>query len=166
MAPRPNDYHPEHRYTGVSSRRVYMVAVPELLPRVAPLKANPVFLYYSDRFEKPNPFTPDIIVGIDEVMEKKLDGLLGMVSQFYEGGALGTPELYPADEAARTRRRATVRQSFVDRDRATANRYRTALERYYGRERASRIQHAEAFEITEYGRRPDEAEIRRLFPFF
>jgi hypothetical protein len=26
------------------------------------------------------------------------------------------------------------------------------------------VQHAEAFEICEYGRRPDDAEIRGLFP--
>jgi hypothetical protein len=27
------------------------------------------------------------------------------------------------------------------------------------------VQQAEAFEICEYGRRPDAAEIKRLFPF-
>jgi hypothetical protein len=28
------------------------------------------------------------------------------------------------------------------------------------------VRHAEAFEICEYGARPDEAMLRRLFPFF
>jgi len=28
------------------------------------------------------------------------------------------------------------------------------------------VKHAEAFEVCEYGRQPDEAEIKRLFPFF
>jgi hypothetical protein len=28
------------------------------------------------------------------------------------------------------------------------------------------VQYAEAFEICEYGRRPDKAEIKKLFPFF
>jgi hypothetical protein len=28
------------------------------------------------------------------------------------------------------------------------------------------VQYAEAFEISEYGRRPNAEEIRRLFPFF
>ena len=83
MGPRPNDYHPDHRYTGVLVQdAAYMVAVPNFLPEVPALKSNPVFLYYSARFEKPNPFTADIIVGIDAVMEKKLDALLGMESQF------------------------------------------------------------------------------------
>jgi hypothetical protein len=39
------------------------------------------------------------------------------------------------------------------------------MEKLYGPE-ARRIQHAEAFEITEYGRKPSEEEIRKLFPFF
>ena len=43
--------------------------------------------------------------------------------------------------------------------------WRSALEELYAAE-AARIQHAEAFEITEYGRQPTEQEIRKLFPFF
>jgi len=43
--------------------------------------------------------------------------------------------------------------------------WRDALARRYGAE-SSRIQHAEAFEITEYGRQPSEEEINKLFPFF
>jgi hypothetical protein len=31
---------------------------------------------------------------------------------------------------------------------------------------AAAIQHAEAFEITEYGHQPSEKEIRKMFPFF
>jgi N-acetylglucosamine malate deacetylase 1 len=40
-----------------------------------------------------------------------------------------------------------------------------ALQKRYAAE-APRVQHAEAFEITEYGRQPSEEEIRKLFPFF
>jgi len=28
------------------------------------------------------------------------------------------------------------------------------------------VQYAEAFEICEYGRQPDKAELKKLFPFF
>lgn len=167
MGPRPNDYHPDHRYTGVLVQdAAYMVAVPNFLPEVPALKSNPVFLYYSDRFEKPNPFAADIIVGIDAVMERKLDALLGMESQFYEGGALGSAELVPPDAAGQQKRRDAVRKGFADRDNMTANRFRKQLAEWYGPSRAESIRHAEAFEICEYGRRPDKAEIRRLFPFF
>ena len=42
---------------------------------------------------------------------------------------------------------------------------RAALVKYYGAEAGGKVQHAEAFEICEYGRRPDAAEVKRLFPF-
>jgi acetyl-CoA C-acetyltransferase len=41
---------------------------------------------------------------------------------------------------------------------------RAALEKWYGKERAAKVQHAETFEIGEYGRRPSDEEIKRLFP--
>jgi LmbE family N-acetylglucosaminyl deacetylase len=167
ISPRPNDYHPDHRYTGVLVQdAAYMVAVPNFCPDVPALKSNPVFLYYSDRFEKPNPFQADIIVSIDQVINKKLDALMVMDSQFYEGGALGSRELISTDPAKQQERRNQLRKGFADRDRAIANRFRKSLEEWYGPGRAGAVQHAEAFEICEYGRRPDKTEIRRLFPFF
>jgi len=167
MSHRPNDYHPDHRYTGILVQdAAYMVAVPNFLPEVAPLRSNPVFIFYSDRFEKPNPFEPDVVVAIDSVMEKKLDALLGMESQFYEGGALGSAELVPPDPAGQKARREKVRADFIARDRATAERFRKALTEWYGPEGAGKVQLAEALEASEYGRQPDKAELRRLFPFF
>ena len=70
IAPRPNDYHPDHRYTGVLVQDAsYMVIVPNLVPDAPPLTRNPVFLYYSDRFTRPQPFRADIVVSIDDVFE-------------------------------------------------------------------------------------------------
>ena len=43
-------------------------------------------------------------------------------------------------------------------------RIREALNKWYGSEKAQTMQHAEAFELCEYGRQPSEEEIRRLFP--
>src|SRR5207249_9186606 len=94
MSHRPNDYHPDHRYTGVLVQdSAYMVAVPFFCPDTPPLKSNPVFLFYPDSFQKPNPFQPDIAVAIDKVIDKKLDALDTLESQFFEGGALGSSEL-------------------------------------------------------------------------
>ena len=164
---RPNDYHPDHRYTGVLVQdAAYMVTVPNFCPEVPHLTKNPIFLYSSDRFDKPNPFSADIIVDIGSVMEKKLDGLLGMVSQFYEGGANGDESLMNKDPEFVKKRWAEVRARFVNRQQDVANRYRKNLEEYYGKDRAAKVQYAEAFEICEYGRRPSKEEIKRLFPFF
>src|ERR687898_682495 len=85
LAPRPNDYHPDNRYTGILVQdAAYMVVVPNVAPDTPPLRRNPVFMYVEDRFQKPNPFTPDVAVAIDEVIEKKVDMLDAHVSQFYE----------------------------------------------------------------------------------
>src|SRR5947208_1094169 len=87
LSPRPNDYHPDHRYTGVLVQdAAYMVTVPFFCPDVPFLTNNPVFLYYPDGFQKPNPFQPDVAVSIDSVTEKKLDALDALESQFYERG--------------------------------------------------------------------------------
>ena len=54
LAPRPNDYHPDHRYTGVLVQdAAYMVVVPNICPDTPALRKNPVFMYFQDRFQKP-----------------------------------------------------------------------------------------------------------------
>ncbi|HSA95419.1 MAG TPA: PIG-L family deacetylase [Acidobacteriota bacterium] len=164
---RPNDYHPDHRYTSILVQdSAYMVTVPMFCPEVPALKTNPVFLYFSDRFQKPYPFQPDVAVDIDSVMEKKLDVLLGMVSQFYEGGVSGSPELLTSDPEKQKARWQAVRQRFIDRQLDVTSRFRKGLENWYGRDRAAGIKYAEAFEICEYGRQPDKTDLKRLFPFF
>src|SRR5437763_15170956 len=76
---RPNDYHPDHRYTSILVQdSAYMVAVPFFTPDVPPLKRNPVLLYASDRFQRPNPFRADVALGSDDVMEPTLAALLVM----------------------------------------------------------------------------------------
>lgn len=167
ISPRPNDYHPDHRYTGVLVQdSAYMVAVPKLLPDVPPLRKNPVFLFYSDRFLKPNPFTADIVVAIDGVIEKKMACVEALESQFYEGGALGGPHLIPADEEGKKKRKATVREAHLARDRQVADRFRGRLTEFYSAETAAKARYVEAFEVCEYGQRPGAAETRKLFPFF
>jgi LmbE family N-acetylglucosaminyl deacetylase len=167
MSHRPNDYHPDHRYTGVLVQdSAYMVAVPFFCPEVPPLKNNPVFLFYPDGFQKPNPFQPDVVVSVDAVMEKKLDALDTLVSQFYEGGALGSADLLPSDPAKQEARRRLVREQHAERSRAVARRYRGKLGDWYGKERADKVQYAEVFEVCEYGRQPNRAELAKLFPFF
>ncbi len=164
---RPNDYHPDHRAVGqLVQDASYMVTVPFFCPDTPILSRNPVFLSYEDNFTRPNPFRADIIVSIDDVLEKKLAAVEALPSQFYEGGANGGPELVPTDEAAKTKRKTDVRESFKRRFIATATQYRDKLREYYGAERGDKVQAAEAFEISEYGRKPNAEEIRRLFPFF
>ncbi len=167
MSHRPNDYHPDHRYTGILVQdAAFMVTVPFFCPDTPPLAKNPVFFYYSDRFQKPNPFTPDVVVAIDDVIEKKLAAVHSLPSQVYEGGASGSEDFeadVPQDDAGR---KDWARRVHGGRYAAVADKYRDALVKWYGRERGTQAKYAEAFEICEYGRQPDESELKQLFPFF
>jgi LmbE family N-acetylglucosaminyl deacetylase len=166
IAHRPNDYHPDHRYTGVLVQdSAYMVAVPFFCPDTKPLSNNPVFMYYYDHFQKPNPFEPDIVVAIDDAVDRKLEALGVMESQFLEGGATGHQSLLPKDEADRPRRQREVRAGFERRFASIADKYRDKLIALYGEERGRQVRYAEAFEVCEYGRQPSAEQLRELFPF-
>ena len=166
---RPNDYHPDHRYVGVLVMdAAYMVTVPFFCPDTPHLTKNPVFLFSEDEFRRPNPFTPDIAVSVDDVIEKKLAAMEALESQFYEGGCNGGPHLVPdpKDPAAVAARKKQVRGEFEEYFSGPTTRHRGALGKYYGAEAAGKVRFAEAFEICEYGRRPTPEEILKLFPFF
>ena len=162
LAPRPNDYHPDHRYTGVLVQdAAYMVVVPNVAPDTPALRRNPVFMYFQDGFQRPNPFNPDVAVSIDDVIEKKIEMLDAHVSQMYEWlpWVAGTLEQVPKDAAARKRWLRDTRAG------APTPAVRATLVKWYGSEKGGAVRHAEAFEICEYGTRPGEAMIRKLFPF-
>jgi N-acetylglucosamine malate deacetylase 1 len=164
---RPWDYHPDHRYVGILVQdAAFMVTVPFFCPDTPHLKKNPVFLYSADSFQKPYPFQADIAVSVDDVFQVKLEAINELVSQAYEGGALGSPEhvaKVPADAAGR---RAWLEAGWSRRQMGQANQHRDALVRLYGAERGKTVKFAEAFEICEYGRKPLPEEIKKLFPFF
>ena len=114
----------------------------------------------NDRFKKPNPFTPDIVVDITSVFEKKINALDAHVSQFYEwlpwiGGY--------ADQVPKgnNERKEWLAKQYERRWQPGA---RTTLEKYYGKQKAATAKYVEAFEICEYGTQPDEAAIKKLFP--
>ncbi len=168
LSHRPNDYHPDHRNVGILVQdAAYMVTVPHFCPDTPYLKNNPVFLYYEDRFTKPTRFSADIIVAIDDVIEKKFAAVAALESQFYEGGCNGGPQLVPdpSNKAAVALRRKQVRDGFDQRFLATAQRFRLPLLEWYGADAGKQVRYAEAFEICEYGRMPGRKEIRKLFPF-
>jgi LmbE family N-acetylglucosaminyl deacetylase len=161
LAPRPNDYHPDHRYTGVLVQdAAYMVVVPNVTPDVPALRKNPAFFYYQDHFQRPNPFRPDVVVSLDEVIDKKLDALDAHVSQVYEWlpWVDGKLNEVPKDPAARR----TWLKHWVSTDPPPA--VRTQLLKWYGERKGSAVKYYEAFELCEYGAQPDDARIRQLFP--
>ena len=114
---------------------------------------------------KPYPFTPDVAVGIDAVIEQKIDMLHCHVSQFYEWLPYngGTLESVPTRDSTR---REWLAERLMSRFRATAETYRDLLIALYGEESGAQIQYAEAFEGCEYGSALTGDNIPTLFPFF
>ena len=160
IAPRPNDYHPDHRYTAILVQdAAYMVIVPNVAPDVAPLKKNPVFLYCEDHFQKPYPFEPDVAVIIDEVFDQKIYAMSAHESQFFDWlpWTMGMLDQVPKGEKERLAYLAKWRPNTPDN--ATVE----LLKKWYG-DRAEIAKHVETFEVCEYGRQPTDAEIRVLFP--
>ena len=162
LAPRPIDYHPDHRYTGALVQdAAFMVTVPNVASDTPSLRRNPVFMYFEDSFQKPSPFTPDVAVSIDDTFGGKVGMIDAHVSQVYEW----LPWL--SDRLGAVPKDAPARRQWLEQERQgrISPAVRAALVRLYGAEAGAKVQHAEAFEICEYGRRPDGTEIMRLFPF-
>jgi len=166
FTPRVDDYHPDHRATGELVRdAAYMVTVPNVVAKTPHLRKNPIFVNVEDRFSKPTPFDPVVVVDVGSVVEKKVDMYHCHTSQMYEWLPYnrGSLDQVPEGDAAR---RAWLAKQLKARWRRTADRFRDKLIEIYGEERGSKVEFAEAFEISEYGAMPSKDQLKTLFPFF
>jgi len=159
---RPYDYHPDHRNTGILVQdAAYMISVPKMIPDGQPLLKAPLFLYVADRFKKPIPFSPDIVVDITSVAEKKASAICAHESQVFEwlpwNG--GWANELPAGDAER---RKYVGERYLKADRV--ERFVDAALKWYTLEQLKNVRYVEAFEICEYGSMPDKETIKQLFP--
>ncbi len=165
---RPNDYHPDHRNVGLLVRdAAFMVRVPFYVPDTEPVKHNPVFMYFPDNFTRPYPFQADIAISVDDVFDQKLHALDALESQVYEGGALGSPETLIQRSADNPEaRKLYLRKAWDRRQGGLANRFRDQLVEWYGEKEGKEVKYCEAFEVCEYGKKPNKEELKKLFPFF
>jgi len=173
---RPNDYHADHRYTSVLVQdAAYLVLVPRVRPDVEVLRANPVFLYMEDAFQKPYPFIPSVVVDVAPVWDTKVAALDAHASQFYEwlpwvsgtsvDGSLAGG--VPGADAGGIPAGPAERLAWLDgkfRQAKVQNSVREAYRARYPDHPADRPVLAEAFELCEYGRQPAPAELDSLFP--
>ena len=161
--PRPYDYHPDHRYTGVLVLdAAYMVTVPTILPKVPHLEKNPLFLFMSDGFIHPEPFKADVCIDIDDVIEKKIDMYSQHKSQMYEWLPYnrGILSQVPASDPERRTWLGTTRKGGSD-----AAPYRDKLIELYGNEKGNKIKYCEAFQDSGYGTKLTKEKISYYFPF-
>lgn len=165
---RPNDYHPDHRYTSqLVQDAAYTVTVPNVCPETPALDTDPVIAYLCDSFRKPNPFDPDAVVAIDGVVDRKFEMLDCHKSQVYEWLPYnqGLLDAVPDEPAARREWLESADLSFVSEFAAVADRFRDRLVERYGSNAGAEVCYAEAFEMCEYGRPVEDDELPTLFPF-
>ena len=161
---RPNDYHPDHRYTSdLVQDAAYMVTVPAICRDVDHLTYNPVICYLPDDFRKPTPLEPDVVVPIDGVVETKLDMLHAHESQMYEWLPYNTGHLDEVPEGAKARRE-WLAERFLPRFEKLADRFRDELVDALGEERGTAVRYAEVFEHCEYGGQLTDENRPVLFP--
>jgi LmbE family N-acetylglucosaminyl deacetylase len=160
---RPNDYHADHRNTSLLVQdAAYLVCVPNVLPLTPRLEVNPMIVYHQDHFTKPEPFTPEIIVDVTEVIDKKIEALACHESQvfewipFIEGYLQDVPE-----ERSERLRWLKARMG----NPANMSRLIPELSQKLSSETLRNAQHIEAFERCEYGGRLTRENVKTFFPF-
>ena len=162
---RTNDYHPDHRYTSqLVCDAAYTVTVPPVAPDVSALRKNPMFAYMTDEFQRPYPFSPDVVIDIEPVFDKVVDMLHCHKSQFYDWLAWnhGYEDELPAGDADR---RAWMAERARARIAPIAAQHRNLLIDRYGPDRGAQITLAEGYEVCEYGASLTPERAERLFPF-
>tara|TARA_R110002111_G_scaffold153375_1_gene220121 strand:+ start:61887 stop:62711 length:825 start_codon:yes stop_codon:yes gene_type:complete len=162
---RPNDYHPDHRYTSqLVCDAAYMVTVPPIVPDVPALRKNPVIAYLSDHFTRPYPFSPTVVIDVEPVWDRLVDALDCHRSQFYDW--LPYNHFYEDEVPAEgSKRKAWLSGKMQARIAPLADRYRELVIQTYGEKRGKEIRFIEAYEPCEYGSPLTVENSKTLFPF-
>lgn len=161
---RINDYHTDHRNTGLLVQDAsFLLRVPLVCPQSPALEYEPIILYMGDGFKKPNRLQPDMVVDVEEYLDAKAKMLYHHDSQFFEwlpwlDGAL---DKVPHDREGRIewcRRWLLARSEYLKSPQVLQS-YRMI----YGDKAKETLRCLEAFEISEYGASVTPEELRQLF---
>lgn len=156
---RPCDYHRDHRYGAqLVLDALYMLTVPLACPQAPHLRRLPVVAYWQDGFTEAGPFRADAAIAIDGTIGKKVKAVCEHASQFFEwipynAGSHDAFADFPSDRAMQEARLDALYRARAERE---AERWRSIL--------PDETRYAEAFQISDYGTRPADGEMRALFP--
>ena len=92
---RTNDYHTDHRNTGLLVQDAsFLLRVPLICPKSPALDYEPVILYMGDGFKKPLQMQPDMVMDTEEYLNDKFsqDESINAISAFVDWKALAMHE--------------------------------------------------------------------------
>ena len=140
----------------------YLVKVPLIVPNVPALQKDPVVAYMPDLFTKPQRMQPEMILNIAEHIDTIVSMLACHASQVFEWLAYEQSilETLPADQAGRA---AWLKAWYTNTIRPRVSHFRDEVARAFG-DAGQALEFIEAFEISEYAHKPDEALLKQLFP--
>ncbi len=162
---RPCDYHRDHRYTSqLVMDASYMLIVPHYCAGtpISKTRKMPVICYAYDDFQKPNPFTPNVMLDITDEYERKGAALINHESQMMDWlpWTMSIENQIPEDYDIQNRLEVLEMLIISVFSRIITD-YRKLWKKGFP---GKRIKKAEAFELCEYGRQPSAQELKELFP--
>jgi len=161
VCPRTCDYHRDHRHTAqLVLDASFILKVPLAYPEFQAMHEVPVILYSCDFFTEGPPFHADLPVDIGPVREVYLQMLMDHESQFFEWIPWVDGRHEVTLKNPLTDRKA-VSEFLLRHSRRAAEKYAGALRKKYGR----KVLNAEAYQISEYGRRVSPKELAAIFSF-
>jgi LmbE family N-acetylglucosaminyl deacetylase len=156
--------HPDNMNAGkvVQEAAGFIANVPLFMPEVPCLAKSPVFLYMRDFYTRQLPHQFNIVIPIDETIEKKYASFDAHASQFYEFAPYqkGILNEVPKTPAGRIK----FFEKYWGMYSAITPDMKKILEKWYGSKKAAKFQYAEAFEIAPFSRYPSNEEMELLFP--
>lgn len=156
------DYHADHRAAAqLVQDAAYLSQVPRFCPDTPIQKTAPVFGCFWDAFTDPRPFRCDAMIPVDSVMELKCRMLDCHVSQVYEWLAWERKEIFDHTKWTWEQKKAFLLKHWGSRYIKAADMGRDRLIQLYG-EAGRNVQYAEAFELSEYGRKISVDEFQAM----
>ncbi|MGO4348863.1 PIG-L deacetylase family protein [Paenibacillus sp. MCAF9] len=155
--------HVDNRNAGriVRDAADFIAKVPNSVPDAPYLEQSPLFLLMPD-YGKRHAYSPDLVVDIGSVIEKKLLGCDAHASQFYEFAPWQRNLLDQVPQTWDARKDYILQywSSFIE----VSSEMLPTLDRLYEDGKSGKTKYAEPFEIADYGRRPSDTELKQLFP--
>ena len=156
------DYHADHRATGtLVMDAAYLLGVPLWCPDVPRPSVLPSVFCITDEFTVPRALRPDLLIAADPYREKVLEAIACHESQVYEWLPWDRKQMDDLpDRSDPAACRAFLEKEWFAAKRRDAERFAAAWQAHYPERPLP--QYAEAYELSEYARRPTPEELAWL----